>query len=87
MLLFPSDIIKQVVSPFGSTLHDAKAVKSGFIGFTAMESGLYTVCFSLPASESSLILHIELDWKIGVAAKDWELSAKKEKIEVGCIQW
>jgi len=26
---------------------------------------------------------VNLDWKIGIATKDWDAIAKKEKIEVG----
>ncbi|KAH7421393.1 hypothetical protein KP509_13G055000 [Ceratopteris richardii] len=71
----------KVTSPFGTILHEADSVSSGNFGFTTIEAGVYMACFSLPSSGRGVVLHVELDWKLGVAAKDWEAVAKKEKVE------
>ncbi|KAI5061142.1 hypothetical protein GOP47_0023647 [Adiantum capillus-veneris] len=71
----------KVTSPYGTVLHNAEVVQSGRFSFTTSEAGVYTACFWLPTSETGLTLHVELDWKIGVAAKDWDAVAKKDKIE------
>ncbi|MCO5611567.1 hypothetical protein L7F22_065820 [Adiantum nelumboides] len=70
-----------VTSPYGTVLHNAEMVQSGKFGFTTSEAGIYMACFWLPASQTGLTLHVELDWKVGVAAKDWDAVAKKDRIE------
>lgn len=51
----------------------------GQFAFTTSEAGLYLTCFwtNHPGE-----LSVNLDWRIGIAAKDWDLIAKREKIEV-----
>lgn len=71
----------KVTSPYGNPLHSAEGVPSGQFGFTTSESGNYMACFWLPTTEEGPVLGMELDWKIGVAAKDWESVARKDKIE------
>jgi hypothetical protein len=40
-------------------------------------------CFTLDGhQEPAAGVTLSLDWKIGIAAKDWDSVAKKEKIEV-----
>lgn len=53
----------------------------GQFAFTTTEAGQYLACLwaDHPGSGD---LSVNLDWKTGIAAKDWESVAKKEKIEV-----
>ncbi|MCO5592772.1 hypothetical protein L7F22_046775 [Adiantum nelumboides] len=70
-----------VTSPYGTVLHNAEMVQSGKFGFTTSEAGIDMVCFWLPASQTGLTLYVELDWKVGLAAKDWDAVARKDRIE------
>lgn len=49
--------------------------------FTTNEAGQYLACFWVDHHGSGAV-SINLDWKTGIAAKDWESVARKEKIEV-----
>jgi len=43
-------------------------------------------CFTLDGhQEPATGVTLSLDWKIGIAAKDWDSVAKKEKIEVSYL--
>ncbi|KAL2893190.1 Transmembrane emp24 domain-containing protein p24delta3 [Bienertia sinuspersici] len=46
---------------------------------TTSEIGNYVACFWVDHDQQSATLN--LDWKIGIAAKDWDSVAKKEHIE------
>ncbi|KAK8600823.1 hypothetical protein V6N13_059430 [Hibiscus sabdariffa] len=75
-------ISARVTSPFGNNLHHNENATHGQFAFTTSESGNYIACFWKDGShkqDSELTLGI--DWKIGIAAKDWDSVAKKEKIE------
>lgn len=50
--------------------------------FTTAEAGNYLACFSIDGEDRGLVVKLNLDWKIGIAARDWDSVAKKEKIEV-----
>lgn len=54
----------------------------GQFAFTTTEAGNYLACFWLDHKLERQGVTLGLDWKIGIAAKDWESVAKKEKIEV-----
>lgn len=54
----------------------------GQFAFTTTESGNYLACFWVDGNHQGGGLSVSLDWRIGIAAKDWESVAKKEKIEV-----
>ncbi|KAE8713429.1 Transmembrane emp24 domain-containing protein p24delta5 [Hibiscus syriacus] len=75
-------ISARVTSPFGNNLHHNENATHGQFAFTTSESGNYIACFWKDGSHKQ---HSELtlgvDWKIGIAAKDWDSAAKKEKIE------
>ena len=43
-------------------------------------------CFWIDSAEKGSGTSLNLDWKMGIAAKDWDTIAKKEKIEVWLIQ-
>ncbi|KAL1820651.1 hypothetical protein ACET3Z_015520 [Daucus carota] len=68
----------RVTSPYGTTIHSRENVTHGQFAFTTSEAGLYLTCFwtNHPGE-----LSVNLDWRIGIAAKDWDLIAKREKIE------
>ena len=73
----------QVTSPYGNTLHHSENATVGQFAFTTAESGNYLACFWIDSAEKGSGVSVNLDWKIGIATKDWDAIAKKEKIEVG----
>ncbi|KAK8564387.1 hypothetical protein V6N13_005384 [Hibiscus sabdariffa] len=72
----------KVTSPFGNTLHHKENATHGQFAFTTQEAGNYLACFSPDGHyEGAGELSVNIDWKTGIAAKDWESVARKEKIE------
>ncbi|CAH9130702.1 unnamed protein product [Cuscuta epithymum] len=72
----------KVTSPYGNNLHHHENVTHGQFAFTTTEAGNYLACFWVDGhSPSGGGLSVNLDWKTGIAAKDWESVARKEKIE------
>ncbi|KAI7745341.1 hypothetical protein M8C21_027953 [Ambrosia artemisiifolia] len=74
-------ISSKVTSPYGHVLHHKENVTHGQFAFTSSESGQYMTCFWPDRPNEGGALSVNIDWKIGVAAKDWESVARKEKIE------
>ncbi|XWS25168.1 hypothetical protein CRYUN_Cryun27aG0047100 [Craigia yunnanensis] len=75
-------ISARVTSPFGNNLHHNENATHGQFAFTTSESGKYLACFWKDGRhQQDSELTLGLDWKIGIAAKDWDSVAKKEKIE------
>lgn len=73
----------KVTSPYGNTLHHKENATSGQFAFTTTEAGNYLACFWIdsPGPDKSVGASVSLDWKIGIAAKDWDSVARKEKLE------
>ncbi|KVI01764.1 GOLD-like protein [Cynara cardunculus var. scolymus] len=81
--LHPTPTISaKVTSPYGNVLHHKENITHGQFAFTSSESGQYLTCFWPDRPGQGGALSVNIDWKIGVAAKDWETVARKEKIEV-----
>jgi len=76
----------QVTSPFGDIVHKKENVSMDRFAFTTAEAGNYLACFWVEGEDRGLVVKLNLDWKIGIAAKDWDSVAKKEKIEVKYMQ-
>ncbi|KAL4348055.1 hypothetical protein GQ457_17G001930 [Hibiscus cannabinus] len=75
-------ISAKVTSPYGNNLHHKENVTHGQFAFTTQEAGNYLACFwSDGQYHGSGELSVNIDWKTGIAAKDWESVARKEKIE------
>ncbi|KAL0454439.1 UNVERIFIED_CONTAM: Transmembrane emp24 domain-containing protein p24delta3 [Sesamum latifolium] len=75
-------ISTKVTSPFGNSLYHKENVTYGQFSFTASEAGNYLVCFWLESHYAGHgDLTVNIDWKTGIAAKDWESVARKEKLE------
>ena len=72
----------QVTSAYGNNYHYADRVDSGQFAFPAAEAGDYMACFWVLDHKPPLTLTIDLDWKTGVAAKDWSNVAKKGQVDV-----
>ncbi|CAI0408433.1 unnamed protein product [Linum tenue] len=54
----------------------------GQFAFTTSEAGNYMACFWLDEHQEHVAnVSLGLEWKTGIAAKDWDSVAKKEKIE------
>lgn len=76
-------LFSQVTSPYGNNLHHKENVTQGQFAFTTAESGNYVACFWMEGKhQEEATLSLSLEWKTGIAAKDWDSVAKKEKIEV-----
>ncbi|GAB4861362.1 hypothetical protein Ancab_036524 [Ancistrocladus abbreviatus] len=75
----PPTVSVKVTSPYGNTLHHQENVTHGQFAFTTSEIGSYLACFWVDGNREGATLN--LDWKIGIAAKDWDSVAKKEKLE------
>ncbi|CAD6249350.1 unnamed protein product [Miscanthus lutarioriparius] len=74
-------IAVKVTSPYGNTLHHSANATVGQFAFTTAEAGNYLACFWIDSAEKGSGVSVNLDWKIGIATKDWDAIAKKEKIE------
>ncbi|TVU09768.1 hypothetical protein EJB05_43263 [Eragrostis curvula] len=71
----------KVTSPFGDIMHKKERVSVDQFAFTTAEAGNYLACFSVDGEDRGLVVKLNLEWKIGIATKDWNSVAKKEKIE------
>jgi len=72
-----------VTSPYGNNLHQRENTTHGNFAFTTQETGNYLACFWVDGhNQGGGEVSVNLDWKIGIAAKDWDSVARKEKIEV-----
>ncbi|KAL7002001.1 hypothetical protein U1Q18_003149 [Sarracenia purpurea var. burkii] len=80
---YPSPTISvKVTSPYGDSLHHHENVTHGQFAFTTKESGNYLACFWMDSHhQGGGDVSVNLEWRIGIAAKDWESVARKEKIE------
>lgn len=81
-LHFFRESLFQVTSPFGDIVHKKEKVSMEQFAFTTAEAGNYLACFSIDGEDRGLVVKLNLDWKIGIAARDWDSVAKKEKIKV-----
>lgn len=72
----------QVTSPFGHVLHHKENVTHGQFAFTTSEAGNHIACLSVDSNPGGGEVSVLIDWRTGIAAKDWESVAKKEKIQV-----
>lgn len=60
----------------------------GQFAFTTEEAGNHLVCFWVEGhNEGDADVSLNLDWKTGIAAKDWESVASIERIEVITIRF
>ncbi|GJM98630.1 hypothetical protein PR202_ga15658 [Eleusine coracana subsp. coracana] len=62
-------------------MHKKERVSVGQFAFTTAEAGNYLACFSIDGEDTGLMMKLNLEWKIGIATKDWDSVAKMEKIE------
>ncbi|TYI49563.1 hypothetical protein E1A91_D12G043700v1 [Gossypium mustelinum] len=75
-------IAVKVTSPYGNNLHHRENVTYGRFAFTTEEAGNYLACFwSDNRTRGSGEVVVNIDWKTGIAAKDWESVARKEKLQ------
>ncbi|KAK7318730.1 hypothetical protein RJT34_03437 [Clitoria ternatea] len=75
-------IAVKVTSPYGNNLHHQDNTTHGNFAFTTQETGNYLACFWVDGNnQGGGEVNVNLDWKIGIAAKDWDSVARKEKIE------
>ncbi|MED6131018.1 hypothetical protein PIB30_005971 [Stylosanthes scabra] len=72
----------KVTSPYGNNLYYKENTTHGNFAFTTQETGNYLACFWVdPHYLGGKEISVSLDWKTGIAAKDWDSVARKEKIE------
>ncbi|XP_039127877.1 transmembrane emp24 domain-containing protein p24delta3-like [Dioscorea cayenensis subsp. rotundata] len=74
-------ISAKVTTPYGTIIHQKSNATEGEFAFTTSDSGNYQACFSVDPSKDGSSANINLNWKIGIAARDWASVARKEKIE------
>ncbi|CAH9126260.1 unnamed protein product [Cuscuta epithymum] len=74
-------ISAKVTSPYGNNLHHQENSTHGQFAFTTSEAGDHLACFWVASGASSKGVIVGLDWKVGIAAKDWDSVAKKEKTD------
>ncbi|EPS69255.1 hypothetical protein M569_05513, partial [Genlisea aurea] len=75
-------ISAKVTSPYGNNLHNQHNVTYGQFAFTTTEGGSYIACFWVDGhNQGGGDVSVNLEWRTGIAAKDWESVAKKENIE------
>jgi p24 family protein delta-1 len=67
-------------------MHKKEKVSVGQFAFTTSEAGNYLACFLIDGEGKGLVVKLNLEWKIGIATKDWDSVAKMEKIEVKYIE-
>ncbi|KAG6390389.1 hypothetical protein SASPL_148123 [Salvia splendens] len=80
-VIIPLALMWVVTSPYGNEIHHKEKVAHGQFAFTATEAGSYIACFSLDGDQGGKKVTVGIDWKTGIAAKDWDTVARKEKIE------
>ncbi|XP_075520427.1 transmembrane emp24 domain-containing protein p24delta5-like [Primulina tabacum] len=79
--VLPSMSVK-VTSPYGNNLYHQEKISYGQFSFTTTETGSYIACFTVDGEQhGGKTVTVGIDWKTGISAKDWDLVAKKEKIE------
>ncbi|KAG2376990.1 Transmembrane emp24 domain-containing protein [Vigna angularis] len=61
--------------------HESDHVQSGQFSFVAGENGDHIACFWVGHQKPQVTLTIDLDWRTGVAAKDWSNVAKKSHVD------
>ncbi|KAH6785760.1 hypothetical protein C2S51_038215 [Perilla frutescens var. frutescens] len=72
----------KVSSPYGNSLYNKEQSRHGQFAFTTNEPGNYMACFVVDSNDQSgKTVTVGLEWKVGIAAKDWDSVARKEKIE------
>lgn len=72
----------KVTSPYGNALHHNGNATGGQFAFTTTEAGNYLACFWVDGHHGRQVgASVNIDWRMGIAAKDWDSVAKKEKIE------
>ncbi|XP_021800652.1 transmembrane emp24 domain-containing protein p24delta3-like [Prunus avium] len=72
----------KVTSPYGNDLHHRDNATHGQFAFTTQEAGNYLACFWVDSNNhGGSRVSVNLDWKTGIAAQDWDSVARKEKIE------
>ncbi|KAK6114846.1 hypothetical protein DH2020_007115 [Rehmannia glutinosa] len=71
----------KVTSPYGNNLYHQEKLSHGQFAFTTTESGNYLACFSVDSDHGGKKVSVGIEWKTGIAAKDWDSVARKEKIE------
>ncbi|CAI0409264.1 unnamed protein product [Linum tenue] len=79
-------VSSRVTSPYGTDLHHQENATHGQFAFTTSEAGNYMACFWLDEHQEHVAnVSLGLEWKTGIAAKDWDSVAKKEKIEASLL--
>jgi len=74
-------VLPQVTDPHGATLHHKEQQTAGTFAFTSKLAGDYKACFTARDIHTAQNTRVRLDWKVGVAAKDWSAIAKKENLD------
>ncbi|WOL02802.1 transmembrane emp24 domain-containing protein p24delta4-like [Canna indica] len=74
-------ISAKVTAPKGNILHHNENATIGQFAFTTSEPGNYLACFWQDGPNKGTGTSVSINWRIGIAAKDWPSIARKDKIE------
>ncbi|XP_078444323.1 transmembrane emp24 domain-containing protein p24delta3-like [Wolffia australiana] len=74
-------VSSKITSPYGNSLHHKENVTTDTFAFTTTESGNYLACFWVGQNPINAEISLNIDWRTGIATKDWDSVAKKEKLE------
>jgi hypothetical protein len=71
-------------SHYRDVLHHFDMVTHGQFAFIVAESRNYLACFKVETHslERGMVVNLNLDWRTGIATRDWDAITKKEKLEV-----
>ncbi|KAJ3705934.1 hypothetical protein LUZ61_009639 [Rhynchospora tenuis] len=78
---FPTTMSVKVTSPHGNIIHSKEKVSQGQFALTTKEAGSYLVCFLMDSKEKKMGGNVNLEWKIGIQARDWDSIARMEKLQ------
>ncbi|KAF0899874.1 hypothetical protein E2562_025117 [Oryza meyeriana var. granulata] len=76
----------KVTSPYGNVLHHKDKVIQGQFSFNTAEAGIYLACFWVDNVDKEMVVNLNLDWKTGIATKDWDALAKTERLEGAALE-
>ncbi|KDD77193.1 emp24/gp25L/p24 family GOLD domain-containing protein [Helicosporidium sp. ATCC 50920] len=71
----------QIEDPAGVVIYENKAAPTGHFTFVSGDSeGEYKLCFTARDYPTAQIVRINMDWRVGASAHDWERVAKKDNL-------
>lgn len=76
----PVTVTVRVEDPRSKPIYEKHHLADGQFGFTTQEDGEYKTCFMVKDYLTAQHTRIRLDWRTGVAARDWDALAKRDSL-------